>query len=76
MGIRYLLLAAAVWALYIMVRRLLARPGKEQSPEDATPVDMVSCARCGIHVPQAEALEKDGHFYCCREHLPPGERKV
>jgi uncharacterized protein len=75
MGIRYLLLAAAIWALYIMVRRLLARRGKGQSPADtAPPVTMVSCTRCGIHVPQTEALEKDGQFYCCREHMPSGEQ--
>jgi uncharacterized protein len=75
MGIRYLLLAAAIWVLYILLRRLLAGRRKGRSSADAAPVNMVSCAHCGIHVPQPEALEKNGHFYCCREHMQLGKRE-
>jgi uncharacterized protein len=73
MGIRYLLLAVAIWVLFILLRRLIARRGKGQSSGGVAPVNMVSCARCGIHVPQPEALQKDGRFYCCREHMQPEE---
>jgi uncharacterized protein len=69
MGIRYLLLAAAIWAVFMLLRRLRADRRKRRPPRDGAPVNMVSCAHCGIHVPQPEALEKEGRFYCCREHM-------
>jgi uncharacterized protein len=75
MGIRYLLLAVAIWALFVLVRRLLAGRRKGRSSGETTPVDMVSCAHCSIHVPRPEALEKDGLFYCCREHMQLGQRE-
>lgn len=34
------------------------------------PQDMVACARCGVHVPRAEALTQDASHYCCAEHRP------
>jgi uncharacterized protein len=29
---------------------------------------MVSCAQCGVHLPESEAIQKDGKHYCCEEH--------
>ena len=34
----------------------------------ALPQDMLACAHCGVHVPQAEALLSGAHAYCCAEH--------
>lgn len=37
---------------------------------------MVSCAHCGLHLPQPEAVEGEGgRHYCCSEHrrLGPAE---
>lgn len=39
---------------------------------------MVSCARCGVHLPQSDALQDDaGVFYCGEEHrrLGPGPQE-
>jgi uncharacterized protein len=47
---------------------------KRQSPEresEIPPRDaerMVSCARCGVHLPESEALESEGRRYCSEEH--------
>jgi uncharacterized protein len=29
---------------------------------------MVSCMNCGLHLPRNNAIERDGRYYCCREH--------
>ena len=29
---------------------------------------MVSCAKCGLHIPRNEALVQDDRFFCCEEH--------
>lgn len=29
---------------------------------------MVRCQYCEVHVPQNEAVEKNGHWYCSQEH--------
>jgi uncharacterized protein len=30
---------------------------------------IVSCAACGLHLPQSEAHASGGQWYCSREHL-------
>lgn len=34
----------------------------------ALPQDMLACAHCGIHIPQAEALMLGNYAYCSDEH--------
>jgi uncharacterized protein len=67
------LVLAAVW----LVKRALAagnRPEVEQKP----PVegDLVSCARCGVHLPRNEARTAAERLYCSDEHarLGPAQR--
>lgn len=69
MGIRYLLLAVAIWALFILLRHLLKRPEKQRPEEHPKTEDMVACAHCGIHLPESDALKKGNLYYCCREHM-------
>lgn len=54
---------------YVAVKRW-ASPGLRR-PRGADPRSeaMVSCAACGLNVPQSEALAGDGRWYCSREHL-------
>ena len=64
-----LLVIAAVW----LVKRALAggkRPDVAQKP----PVDgeLVSCARCGVHLPRAEARASGERLYCSEEHARLG----
>jgi uncharacterized protein len=68
-----LLVVVAVW----LIRRALRRP---VSPDDASRAgkagELVSCARCGLHLPRGEARTAGGELYCSEEHarLGPGPR--
>lgn len=57
----------AVW----LVRRALRAPAPQArtSLEDA---ELVACARCGLHLPRAEARESGGGLYCSEEHARLG----
>jgi uncharacterized protein len=65
------LVVAAVWLL----RRALRAPKKGEFAQKP-PVDgeLVSCARCGVHLPRAEARMQSERLYCSEEHarLGPG----
>ncbi|WP_457673247.1 PP0621 family protein [Thiolapillus sp.] len=30
--------------------------------------NMLPCTHCGLHVPEDEAIMRQGKAYCCREH--------
>jgi len=67
-----LLVVAAVWLL----RRALARgsPGSvAQKP--AVEGDLVSCERCGVHLPRAEARAAGERLYCSEEHARLGPQR-
>ena len=58
-----LVVAFGIWRS----RRALETSEKKPSPL-ALPQDMLACAHCGIHIPQAEALMLGTQAYCCAEH--------
>jgi uncharacterized protein len=68
-----LLVVLAVW----LIRRAL-RSSTAQKTQNKPPVqgDLVACARCGMHLPRAEALPAGGLLYCGEEHarLGAGDR--
>ena len=69
MLIRIVLLALAVWLVFVLLRQY--RRSMEAPDTDTTrdkPQDMVCCAACGVHLPKNESVEKDGAYYCCEEH--------
>jgi uncharacterized protein len=65
------LVLAAVW----LVKRALAgaRP-PEVAQKPPVEGELVSCARCGVHLPRAEARMQGERLYCSEEHarLGPG----
>ena len=70
---RILVLIAIVVAAVWLVRRALAagRPG-EVARKPAVEGDLVSCARCGVHLPRAEARGAGERLYCSEEHARLG----
>ena len=64
------LVAVAIWLL----RRALAGPPREREAE-ARPGELVRCAHCGVHLPLAEAREREGRRYCSDEHARLGPRE-
>ena len=63
------LVVLAVW----LVRRAL-RASSTTGNQKPRPVqqDLVACARCGMHLPRAEAREAGGRLYCGEEHARLG----
>lgn len=63
-----LLTLAALGLLFWIVRQQWRRL-KASRPPPPTPVQrMVPCARCGLYLPQDEAIAQGGLSYCCPEH--------
>ncbi|HEY8252681.1 MAG TPA: PP0621 family protein [Burkholderiales bacterium] len=65
-----LLVVLAVW----LIRRALrassrAEPARKESPAQQ---DLIRCARCGVHLPRAEARLAGGLLYCGEEHARLG----
>ncbi len=74
--LRLIIIVAVVWLIVRLVKNALARlGGPKSSAAPASPTrkipakDVVPCAHCGLHVPETEAIEYRGRFYCSREHL-------
>lgn len=66
-----LLVVLAVW----LVRRALRRPAShEMKPSKEQQGDLVRCAHCAVHLPRAEAREREGLLYCSEEHARLGSR--
>ena len=63
-----LIVVLAVW----LIRRALrpARPVQKNAPTEEQ--DLVSCARCGVHLPRGEARSNGGQLYCGDEHARLG----
>ena len=40
----------------------------EQVPPQQGPERMVACARCGVHLPESEAVQTEGRHFCSEEH--------
>ena len=50
-------------------------PARHPPPTPAAPQAMLSCVRCGVHLPQSEAfLDDNGRAFCGAEHRRLGPR--
>jgi uncharacterized protein len=81
---RIVLLVLAVLVFIWLLRRALAarKPGGQDASVTPPPVsELVSCARCGVHLPKGEAvvdLEQAApgveRYFCSPEHLRLGAK--
>jgi uncharacterized protein len=71
-----LFLVVAV-AIYWWLRRPRTIARQSEAPAPKEPEAMVSCAYCGLHVPQRESVVAGGRHYCGAEHrdLDDGTRR-
>lgn len=51
-----------------------AREGREKAGKAVATERIVECAHCGLNVPESEALQESGRFYCCDAHRLSGPR--
>lgn len=70
---KFLLLVLAIVGLLFLLRGTRRRNGSPPAAppaatRPATPESMVSCAHCGVHLPQHEALPGRGGVFCGEPH--------
>jgi uncharacterized protein len=63
-----ILVVLAVW----LIRRALRASGQATKRDNSVAQNLVRCARCGVHLPRAEAREAGGLLYCGEEHARLG----
>jgi uncharacterized protein len=71
MIIRFLLLAAIVYFVYAWLRGSAARARGSAAPRQE---NMVTCANCGVHLPQSDSVAEGARFYCNDEHRLAGPK--
>jgi len=68
MIIKFIILAIIVWFGLRVYQALQSK--KAEILESKKAQDMVSCDKCGIHLPASEALKNGDKFFCSQEHFP------
>lgn len=78
MGLKYLLLIGAIAGVVLLLRsarnRRLDKPSSQA--RDRTGIQaarMVRCARCGLHVPEREAVRRGEDLFCSVDHADLGK---
>lgn len=67
--IRLLAIAAIIWLCYRIYQNWLeAKSAAEKKHKKDTVENMVQCDKCGVHIPQQEALRSGDKFYCSEAH--------
>jgi uncharacterized protein len=66
------LVVLAVWLIRRAWLRASAQKTREKQPVQG---DLVACARCGVHLPRAEAHVAGGRPFCGEEHARLGAGK-
>ena len=64
------LVVVVVWAIRRALRSMASRDSAAERPP--LPGELVSCARCGLHLPRTEARELGGRLFCSEEHARLG----
>ncbi|HEX5055338.1 MAG TPA: PP0621 family protein [Gammaproteobacteria bacterium] len=66
---RFLILLAGIVVLILTLRGLLLPPPRRNARDTRQePEKMVGCAKCGLYLPESEALSAEGRFFCNLEH--------
>ncbi|MCW8900676.1 MAG: DUF2500 domain-containing protein [Gammaproteobacteria bacterium] len=68
--IRLIVIALIIYLLIQIFKRWAANKNSSSSSEQhQNSTAMVQCKTCKLHIPENEALKKDGEFYCSQAHL-------
>ncbi len=67
--IRLIVIALIVYLVFRIFKRWAANKNQLTSQQQDKQKKMVQCEICQLHVPEDEALQRDGKFYCSQNHL-------
>ena len=65
---RLIIIAVAVWLAIHTLRRIIQHLTPPKAAARGATKNMVRCAQCGLHLPEAEATSDHGLHFCCEEH--------
>ena len=66
--IRIIIIVLALGLVLHYVRRALVHRRRSADPSPDRPARMLTCAVCGTHIPESEAMHAAGKVYCSEEH--------
>ncbi|BAU47686.1 hypothetical protein SVA_1109 [Sulfurifustis variabilis] len=73
--VRIIVIAILIWLAIRLVRSVIARyRGLTERPHRPAVPRMLPCAHCGLHVPEHEAIVREGAAYCSEEHYRAAHR--
>jgi len=67
--IRLIVIALIIYLLVQIFKRWAANKNSKSSEKQDSLKQMVQCEVCQLHIPEEEALQRDGKFYCSQKHL-------
>jgi len=69
--IRLLVIALIIYLIIQIFKRWAANKNAQSNShqKNLDEEKIVACDVCQLHIPENEALQKDGKFYCSQEHL-------
>jgi uncharacterized protein len=74
MGRLIVLIVLVVAAVWLIRRALRGATSAKDEVSKTLKGELVSCARCGLHLPRGEARAAgDGKLYCSEEHARLGQ---
>ena len=66
---RLIIIALIIYLLIQIFKRWAANKNAPPSKKQDNSTVMVQCKTCRLHIPENEALRKDGDYFCSQEHL-------
>lgn len=67
--IRLIVIGLIIYLLLQIFKRWSANKNSQVSKQQNEQSQMVCCDICQLHVPENEALQKNGKFYCSQDHF-------
>ncbi|GMR16735.1 MAG: hypothetical protein BMS9Abin31_1107 [Gammaproteobacteria bacterium] len=67
--IRLIVIALIVYLLVQIFKRWTANKNSQTATRNEKLNNMVRCKVCQLHIPENEALQQDGDFFCSQAHL-------
>jgi len=71
MVVKFILLMIFIWLGFRIYQTLQVKKQRKVTLEKSQ--DMVSCEKCGVHVPVNEATKLNNKFYCSPDHADSEE---